>query len=165
MKVYLDMDGVLADFFGEAVKLSPSPYAAWRDMEFRDIKKALEKIRTTESFFSDLWTYPGANTLVQSVVNLFGEYHICSSPLAEYEGDCAQEKIDWIERNLLITPASIEITSHKPQFAPGNILIDDYGLNIQKWERAGGYGIKYQADEDPMSTALIPLMTLAKQQP
>ena len=165
MKVYLDMDGVLADFFGEAVKLSPTPYVGWRDMEYRDIQQALRNVRATKNFFYDLYAYPGTNTLVQSVVNLFGEYHICSSPMEGYEGDCRQEKIEWIEQNLLIRPASIKITSHKPQYAEGNILIDDYGVNIQNWELAGGYGIKYQADEDPLSNALIPLMTLAKQQP
>ena len=32
-----------------------------------------------------------------------------------------------------------------------NILIDDRGKNIQGWLSRGGYGIKYQADEDPLS--------------
>ena len=31
-----------------------------------------------------------------------------------------------------------------------NILIDDRGLNIQRWRDAGGFGIKYQADEDSL---------------
>ena len=32
-----------------------------------------------------------------------------------------------------------------------NILIDDRGKNIEGWRSRGGYGIKYQADEDPLS--------------
>ena len=164
MKVYIDMDGVLADFFSEALKLSPSPVAAWRDMEYRDIRKSLDRVRKTPKFFENLHMYPGSKTLVQSVINLFGEYHICSSPLEGYS-DCVMEKIEWLRQNMDIAPASIEITTDKTQFADGNILIDDYGVNIQNWERSGGFGIKYQADEDNLSDALIPLMTLAKQQP
>ena len=165
MKVYIDMDGVLADFFSEALKLSPTPHAGWRDMEFRDVGKALDKVRKSPNFFEELHMYPGARTLVQSVVNLFGEYHICSSPLEGYEGNCAMEKIEWLRKHMDIAPASIEITTDKTKFADGNILIDDYGVNIRRWEENGGFGIKYQADENHISDALIPLMTLAKQQP
>ena len=163
MKVYIDMDGVLADFFGEACKLSPTPAAGWRNMEFRDVQAALEKVRKTDKFFENLHMYPGARTLVQSVINLFGEYHICSSPLAGYE-NCAMEKIEWLRKHMDVAPASIEIVSDKTKFADGNILIDDYGVNIRRWEENGGFGIKYQADENHLSDALIPLMTLAKQQ-
>ena len=35
-----------------------------------------------------------------------------------------------------------------------NILIDDRGANIEKWNAAGGYGIKYQADEDSLNTVV-----------
>ena len=164
MKVYIDMDGVLADFFSAALKLSPAPIAQWRDMEYRDIQYALKQVRQTPNFFENLDIYPGARTLVQSVINLFGEYHICSSPLEGYE-DCDIEKVVWLTKYFEIPPASIQITSDKTQFADGNVLIDDYGVNISNWERAGGFGIKYQADEDPLSNALIPLMTLARKQP
>ena len=164
MKCYIDMDGVLADFFSAATKLSPAPVAAWRDLEYRDVQKALDKVRKTPKFFEELDMYPGARTLIQSVINLFGEYHICSSPLQGYE-DCDLEKVMWLNKHFDIAPASIEITTDKTQFADGNILIDDYGMNILNWEKAGGFGIKYQADENVLSDALIPLMALAKQQP
>ena len=32
-----------------------------------------------------------------------------------------------------------------------NILIDDRANNIHKWKEAGGYGIKYQANENDVS--------------
>ena len=162
MKVYIDMDGVLADFFSEACKLSPTPAAGWHKLGFRDVDKAIDRARKEELFFEKLYMYPEARTLVQSVVNIFGEYHICSSPLVGYEGNCAQEKINWLKKYMHIVPASIEITTDKTKYAKGNILIDDYGHNIRKWEEAGGFGIKYQADEDRVSDALIPLMALSK---
>ena len=32
-----------------------------------------------------------------------------------------------------------------------NILIDDRTKIIQQWQQAGGYGIKFQADEDSLN--------------
>ena len=164
MKTYIDLDGVCADFFSAAVKLSPAPHAAWRDMEFRDVKKALEQVKRTPQFFLNLYPYPTANTLVQSVQNIAGGFSILSSPLEGYER-CAEEKVLWISEHLHIEPEEIIITHNKPVYAAGNVLIDDYGLNVREWEAAGGYGIQYQADKNNVSDVLITLSALYKKQP
>ena len=161
MNVYLDMDGVIADFFTAATKLADCEHSHWRDMEHRDIQRALKKIRKTPGFFTSVPAFPMANTLVKSIVNLAGSYTILSSPLQSYP-DCALEKIDWIEKNIHIKPLDIIISSDKPKYAEGNILIDDYGYNCSKWEQAGGYSIKYQADEDKVSDCLLTLSMLLK---
>lgn len=169
MKVYLDMDGVCADFFTEAVKLSETNHKAWRDMEFRDVELVLKRIRKGDvpDFFERLPMFPGTQTLVQCIYNIAGGFSILSSPL-EGMDDCERQKRVWIEKNLRIDPDEIIITSDKTKFASENcrpnILIDDYGANIRAWEEAGGYGIKYQADEMHMNEALIPLMALYKGQ-
>ena len=166
MRVFLDMDGVLADFFSEALRLSEAPISNWRDMEFRDVQKALERVKQTPGFFENLHAYPTANTLALSVQNIAGGFSILSSPLAGYaDGECEREKVAWIAKHLHIEPEEIIITHDKPKYAAGNVLIDDYGVNVRNWEAAGGYGIKYQADEDNVSDAIIPLMALFKKQP
>jgi diaminopimelate decarboxylase len=57
-----------------------------------------------------------------------------------------------------IQPRQVIITSRKETYAVSNgvsnILIDDRGANIEKWNAAGGYGIKYQADEDSLNTVV-----------
>lgn len=163
MKVYLDMDGVIADFFSAAVKLADCEHSHWRDMEQRDIQRALNKVRKTPGFFSSVPAFPMANTLVRSIVNIAGGYTILSSPLESYPG-CADEKIGWIEKNIHIQPDEIIISSNKPKYASDNILIDDYGYNCRKWEEAGGFAIKYQADEQHVSDAIISLQALYKNQ-
>jgi hypothetical protein len=65
-------------------------------------------------------------------------------------------KIDWIGRKLKIKPTDIIIVGDKTSYAKQadgtpNILIDDLGKNIQRWQSSGGLGIKYQADEDSLS--------------
>ena len=156
MKTYVDMDGVIADFFSRAAKMASGEYKGWRDMEYRDVTKVLKEIKRTPNFFINLDPFPQANTLIKSINNIAGEYSILSSPLADYVY-CKEEKIRWIEKNIHIQPKEIIITDNKPQYAKGNVLIDDYGTNILNWEKCGGYGIKYQADEDKLADVLVPL--------
>ena len=99
MKTYLDMDGVIANFFLEAARISDTPGVGWRDMEFRDIERALKRIRKTPGFFSSLPAFPMANTLVQSIVNITGECRILSSPLTDY-ATCDAEKRQWLLDNI-----------------------------------------------------------------
>ena len=160
MKCFLDMDGVIADFFSAAVAMSETPNKEWRDHEFRDVQRVLNKIRKTPGFFRDLKPFVGTNTFVQCIQNIAGPITILSSPLEGYE-NCSEEKIEWLEKHLMVD-VDVIITSDKAQYAEGNILIDDYGYNIRQWEEAGGFGIKYQADEQHMSDALLPLQLLCR---
>ena len=99
---------------------------------------------------------PHAKTLVRAVIDMIGEYYICSKPL---EGDprSSPGKRAWIQRNLSeMPPAGIVLTSNKAEFATTQsgpaILIDDYGVNVNQWQMAGGIGLKYQ--DTPAGTNL-----------
>lgn len=153
-EVYLDMDGVLADFFTEYAKLAGIKSGNYRDIPPAKTDPTLNKMVGTD-FFARLPKFPGADQIVKMVVKLYGRYHICSSPLrGDHENSEAQKKV-WISKHLKPAPASIIITPNKAKFAvqkdgTPNILIDDRGSNISSWEAAGGIGIKYQADEDSL---------------
>ena len=147
-KIYVDMDGVLADFFN-----------AWGDLmgvdDWRNIDKehqisdALQKIRDTDDFWLKIPVTANAQNLLNLIKQVKGSYSICSSPLP---GDPNSEphKKEWIKKHLVsFPPEEIIITSNKPQYATQpdgtpNILIDDYGKNIQSWEAAGGVGFKHK---------------------
>ena len=163
MKVYLDMDGVIADFFSEAVKQSDDAARGWRNMEFRDTDRVLRRVRNTPNFFLDIPAFPMANTLVQSIVNITGECRIMSSPLDGYD-KCVEEKAEWLRTNIHYDFDEVIFTDTKYMHAQGNILIDDYGYNCRKWESYGGYAIKYQADENNVSDAITTLQALYKNQ-
>ena len=163
MKTYLDMDGVIADFFAEAVKHSDDSARGWRNMEFRDADRVLRRVRKTPGFFLNLPAFPMANTLVQSIVNIAGECRIMSSPLAGYPS-CEEEKAAWLDLNIHYDFDEVIFTESKYKYAEGNILIDDYGYNCRKWEENGGYAIKYQADENHISDVITTLNALYKPQ-
>lgn len=160
-KTYVDMDGVLADFFAEIAKMSKYPVAHWKEMDQRSVFSALEEIKGTD-FFLNLPKYPQTNTLLQSITNIAGGFSILSSPLLDDEEHVAEMKQQWIAKNIPFDVDEIIITHDKAAYAKGNVLIDDFHENIYKWEAADGFGIKWQANEQPLSDVLIPLTALYK---
>ena len=144
-EIYIDMDGVLADFFGEWAKLMDKKH--WTKID--DFPNALQKIRDTEQFWLELPILPQAKQLLALVKQVKGEYNICSTPLAD-DPKSEPHKREWIKKNLaFFPPKNIHITHDKPQYATQqdgtpNILIDDYGKNVEAWDAAGGTGFKYK---------------------
>lgn len=150
--VYLDMDGVLADFFAEYAKLAGIKSGNYRDIPPAKTDPTLNKMIGTD-FFARLPKFPSADQLIKIIVKLYGRYHICSSPLRGDHENAEYQKKVWIKHHLTPQPATIIITPNKAKYAvqadgTPNILIDDRGSNITAWEAKGGIGIKYQADED-----------------
>ena len=158
-KIYLDMDGVLADFFHEYAKLAGVPADKFGKHDYRSIPPAkadptLDKMVGTD-FFARLPMFPTAPSLIQMVLSYVPKYNICSSPLRGDHKNSEHWKRVWIQKHLSPQPADIVITGQKERWAVNpdgspNILIDDRGSNIANWRAKGGIGIKYQADEDSL---------------
>ena len=155
-EVYLDMDGVVADFFTEYAKLAGIESGNYRDIPPAKTDPTLQKMVGTD-FFNRLPKTQPADQIVAMIVKLYGHYHICSSPLrGDFENSEKWKRV-WIKNNLNPQPVDIVITPNKAKYAKQadgtpNILIDDRGSNISAWEAAGGVGIKFQADEDSLQT-------------
>ena len=147
-QIYVDMDGVLADFFGEWAKLMDVEHFTQINKK-HNIDDALQKIRDTDDFWLRLPILPEATKLLNLIKQVKGSYNICSSPLAD-DPNSEKHKRTWVEKNLsFFPPDNVYITHDKAQYATQpdgtpNILIDDYGVNIRKWEAAGGIGFKYK---------------------
>ena len=146
-EIYVDMDGVLADFFGEWAKIMKVDH--YSKIDNVDINDALQKIRDTEEFWLKLPLLPQAKQLLALIKKIKGSYTICSSPLAD-DPRSEPHKREWIKKNLsFFPPKQVIITSDKAKYATQsdgtpNILIDDFGKNVNAWEAAGGEGFKYK---------------------
>lgn len=154
-KIYLDMDGVLADFFAEYAKLAGVTTGTYRDIPPAKADPTLNLMIGTD-FFLRLPKFPTADALVKLVLSYVPTYSICSSPLRGDHANSELHKRAWIKKYLNPQPADIVITGMKERYAVNpdgspNILIDDRGANIVAWRARGGIGIKYQADEDSLN--------------
>jgi len=152
--IYLDMDGVLANFFAEYAKMAGVTSGDYRDIPDDKVTSTLDAMIGTD-FFARLPVFPNVPNLLKLVLSYTDSYSICSSPLRGDGSNSEKWKKVWIKKHLNPQPVEIVITSNKPKWAKQsdgtpNILIDDRGLNINGWNNAGGIGIKYQADEDSL---------------
>ena len=150
--VFLDMDGVLVDFFSAFAKLANVKH--WKQMDPQRLQDVLNKIVGSD-YFAKLPKTNTCDSIVEMVVDFAGSYSILSSPLRGDIANSSKHKQTWVTNNLSPQPRETIIVRDKALYAAANgaqnILIDDRGSNIYKWQQAGGYGIKYQADEDNLS--------------
>ena len=156
--VYLDMDGVLADFFGGVEKMYGVEH--WKQLtndKTKDLKKEVIDRITGTNFFATLPKFDSAESLIDTVKKFTGgNFSINTSPLRGDHENSAKYKKLWISNNIE-QPDDIVVTGRKETYAKDkgtgtpNILIDDRPVNIQRWQAAGGYGILYQANRDPLS--------------
>ena len=142
-KVYVDMDGVIADFFGDMAKKNGVEH--WK--QAHDWQASIMSLEGTD-FFGDLSKFDTSDELIRCVNNLTeGEWYILSSPLTDDIDNSIFWKKHWLDKHGY-QPKEAIFTSKKYEYATGNILIDDHFSNIEKWVEHGGYAIRYQANED-----------------
>jgi len=154
--VYLDMDGVIADFFGGVEKLYGVSH--WKQLtsdKSKDLRQDVIDRITGTNFFETLPKFPTADTLINMIKKFTGgRFSILTSPLRGDHDNSAKYKKVWINQNI-VTPNETIVTGRKEKYAvtngTANILIDDRPINIQKWQDKGGYGILYQANKDSLN--------------
>lgn len=158
MTLYLDMDGVLADFFSGFAKKFGVKH--WKDIP--DINVGLTMLQHTD-FFNVLDKCQGADELI-AFAKSTGDWGICSSPLRNDHFNSAYWKRVWLTKYDFMPEVSKCIfTTQKYKYAVDpidgspNILVDDKPDNIKKWIDAGGIGIIYQANQDSLEDLLIEL--------
>ena len=167
--VYLDMDGVLADFFGGVEKMYGVEH--WKQLtndKTKDLKKEVIDRITGSNFFATLPKFSTADALIDMVKKFTGgKFSINTSPLRGDNENSAKHKKTWISNNIA-KPEDIIVTGRKESYAVDkgtgtpNILIDDRPINIQRWQGRGGYGILYQANRDSLDKVKKGLEDYAK---
>lgn len=150
-KVYVDMDGVLADFFSALAQYRGVDH--WKDGGEDSVQDSIKAIQGTD-FFSTLPVFSTAPNIINSVKAFTGgEWYINSSPLRDDHENSKKHKLDWLKNNNF-DPSGVIITTRKESYAINkqtnqpNILIDDKPSNLERWTAKGGIGIRYQATQD-----------------
>lgn len=153
--VYLDMDGVIADFFGGVEKMFGVKH--WKELTSKlsggQLKQEVIDRITGSDFFAHLPKFNTADSLIQLIKSATGgKFSILTSPLIGDHANSAEQKKVWISKNIE-RPDEVIVSGRKEKWAKQkdgtpNILIDDRPVNIEKWEAKGGFGILYQANKD-----------------
>lgn len=157
MRLFLDLDGVMADFdagferaFGEPIKEFKSRYTSERDCD----DAMWPMIHGQPTFFRDLPPCTGAIGFL-----LWLTWHgalpqptiLTACPKTNYES-AARQKREWVREHLgeHLTVLPVQGGRNKPLFmhAPGDVLIDDYRRNVDAWTAEGGVGILHRNFRD-----------------
>ena len=152
-KVYVDMDGVIADFFSALAEFRKVNH--WKDQGEITIDTSIKQLQGT-NFFETLPVFPFAKKLVDLVKSYTGgEWYINTSPLRNDHENSEYYKTKWLKKHNF-DPKDIIVTTRKESYAVDretgtpNILIDDRPKNLERWVARGGVGIRYQANEDSL---------------
>ena len=153
-KVYVDMDGVIADFFSALAEFRKVNH--WKDDGPITLDTSIKELRGTD-FFTTLPVFPFAKNLVNLVKSYTGgDWYINTSPLRDDHENSELQKRKWLKKHKF-DPKDIIVTKRKESYAVDkktgipNILIDDRPKNLERWIARGGIGIRYQANEDSIN--------------
>ena len=146
--LYLDMDGVVADFNAYVSNFFGRPTVAerWPDGDWARLR---EQIR----MYRDLEKTPEADDLVDFCTdyaerNNLELLFLTAIPRGNDMHWAIQDKVFWACDHFPHIPVHFGPYSHDKQkhCKPSDILIDDRTVNIEEWTAVGGHGILHKGD-------------------
>jgi len=157
---YVDMDGVIADFF-KALALEFG-VNHWKDIPTQE--DVIERLKGTD-FFSRIPIFPTTTKFLRMVErHTKGRWSILSTPLKGDEENSSKHKDIWLDnlfgyvfdndfdkmrfysdKKWMWATDTGELYSGKP-----NLLIDDRPTNLEEFKEHGGLTIRYQANESKL---------------
>ena len=150
-KIFLDLDGVVADFSKRYKELyHMEPREAEKNKKFDHQFK--EFIDTQQ--FATLDLMPGAMVLVDFLKTLPIPTEILSSTGRQESFDAvSKQKKIWLDtHNITFKQNFVPGKKHKYKFAtPESIIIDDTWSVIEDWRNAGGVGIWHKSAPETLA--------------
>jgi hypothetical protein len=150
--LYLDMDGVQADFFTAWARLfgqerykdigdKPAREASIQDLSNRGPE-------FVERFFATLPVLPSFAALLSWLKSNDVDFTVLSAPLRGNHEASIRGKLAWLDRHNPGTSARAIFTGDKQRYAvtqgQPNVLVDDFKKYIAAWRDAGGIGILHR---------------------
>jgi hypothetical protein len=151
MKIYLDMDGVIANFSKRYEELFGALPAGERRGQAHFDKNWDDFVLGNN--FTLLEQMPDAQELIEFVFSLGVPVEILSSSGGtKYHDAVRAQKIEWLSKHNLFVPKNIVPGGHlKGRYSygnPWNILIDDTPRVIENYRKSGGTGILHTSAKD-----------------
>jgi len=151
MRIYLDLDGVMADFdthFVEYFGVDPQSLdddVMWKMINgYHDFYANLPLMKDAMELFNYLWW----STKFEDVAIL------TACPKSNYKNAAIQKRA-WVRNHLLeditIIPMMGGVNKALFMHEPGDILIDDMAKNCKAWEELGGVAIVHKNAADTLA--------------
>jgi len=147
--IYIDMDGVVADFdtFAEKVLERKIGWGTTQDLTDEE----WVKLASVDRLYYQLPMMPDATKLIAYAKSLSTRFHIgflTAIPRRTTIPSAHADKQAWVDKYFPGMKMDIGPYSHDKQkwCAPGDILIDDRPSNIKEWAAAGGIAIFHTGD-------------------
>jgi 5'(3')-deoxyribonucleotidase len=158
-KIYIDMDGVVADFNRNATLVlghdKQDINSKWSDAEW-------DKVKQLPHFYRTLPLMPRASEMMDLALrfrdSLGYELRMLTAiPQNNDMPDCIHDKIDWMadywpDIRVHFGPYSEDKQNHCT--GPNDILVDDKPSNIEEWRARGGRAVEVTADYELALTEL-----------
>lgn len=153
--LYLDLDGVLADFDREAQELLGARLSDRQ--QARDTgrwpKELWEQLKTVPNFYRNLPKTDFADQLYELALRFRKELGwrvaiLTAIPRGNDVPDAFQDKLEWVQEHYPELRVYFGPYSHdKQQHAqPGDILVDDRASNCAEWEQAGATAVRVHTE-------------------
>lgn len=159
-RLYLDMDGVIADFnqnlrdFGvvdDEAHFIHKPHTEWTERQV-SLDLAVRSVMELEDFWPSIPVMPGAYEL-WDYCKQFDLHILTATPnITEWRDRIAQQKREWIQGAFGPFPAEnihVCLRAEKAALAaPTHLLVDDMPQNCLDWNAAGGHAILHASAVD-----------------
>ena len=157
--LYLDMDGVQADFFTAWAqwhnrKFGQSHVERYKDIGSKEQREqsiaelSAEGPEFIERYFATLPTLPGGQRLIRWLRQNRIPFTVLSAPLRGMHQPSIAGKRTWLDAHNPGTAADAIFTGAKERYATAggrpNVLVDDFKKYINAWTEAGGIGVLYR---------------------
>jgi len=159
--LYLDMDGVQADFFTAWANWHGNKFGMSHVERYKDIGSKEQREQSIselsaegpefiQNFFATLPTLSGGQKLVRWLTQNRIPFTVLSAPLRGMHAPSIAGKKTWLDAHNPGTSGTAIFTGDKARMATQggqpNILVDDFKKYINAWDNAGGIGILYRDD-------------------
>lgn len=166
-RVFLDIDGVLADFHTSALELWPhvgyNPAGEWAIATVLGITEDefWSAIDNSPEFWPGLQPYEHCQRLIDGITEIAGPPHLLSKPSKHHSAWSG--KAIWAERHF--PKLRMTLTRDKSLLAnSGRVLIDDSDKNVREWKMFGPailfprpWNANHTLDVDPVDWTLAVL--------